>query len=57
MNMLKLLSFTFFFAISLHANMITLDSNMKGLKTFSQVSFYEDPTKEMGIEDIKSQTF
>jgi len=56
-HMLKTLSLTIFFAIFLHASTITLDSKMKGLKTFSQVSFYEDTTKKMGIEDIKSKTF
>ncbi len=55
--MLKILSFSLLFTICLHANIITLDSNMKGLKTFSKVSFYEDTAKKMGIQDIKSQTF
>ncbi|MDD2357667.1 MAG: 7TM-DISM domain-containing protein, partial [Thiovulaceae bacterium] len=27
------------------------------MKTFSQVSFYEDTTKKMGIEEIKKQNF
>ncbi|MFA6192040.1 MAG: diguanylate cyclase [Sulfurimonas sp.] len=55
--MFKILLFTLFFTIFLHANVITLDSNMHGLKTFSQVSVYEDTTKKMGIEDIKAQDF
>lgn len=55
--MLKILSFTFLFTIFLHANIITLDTNMKGLKTFSKVSFCEDTTKKMGIKDIQCQTF
>lgn len=53
--MFKILFLFFIFTIFLPANVINLDSNMKGLKTFSQVYFYEDTTKKMDIEDVKLQ--
>ena len=55
--MLKILSFILLFPIFLNANIINLDPIMKGMKTFSQVSFYEDITKKMDIEEIKKQNF
>ena len=41
----------------LYANIISLNSTMNGVKTFTQVSFYEDTTKKMGIEELKKQNF
>ncbi|MFT7005078.1 MAG: diguanylate cyclase (GGDEF)-like protein, partial [Sulfurimonas sp.] len=55
--MFKILSTIIFFSIFLHANIITLDSNIGGINTFSQISFHEDTSKKMGIEDIKVQEF
>ena len=55
--MLKILSFILYFTMFLHANIITLEPTMKGVKTFSHISIYEDTSKKISIKDIKKQNF
>ena len=46
-----------FFTIYLHANIITLNPTMDGIKTFSKITLYEDVTKKMNIDEIKKEKF
>lgn len=41
----------------LNAKTIVLEPSMHGVKTFSQISIFEDISKKFGIEDIKKQKF
>ena len=55
--MLKILSLTLFLTILLHADLLRLDPYMHEVSTSSSISFFEDPTKRMSIEDIQKQQF
>lgn len=55
--MLKLLSFIFSLSLLLNANVLTLQPEMEGVSTLSSLSFFEDKSKQLTIEEIKNQKF
>jgi len=55
--MLRLLALILFVNIFLNANVLTLLPKMKNTNTFSKLSFFEDKTKQLNIEDIKNKKF
>ncbi len=55
--MLKIFSFALIFTISLHASVFHLDPHMKGASALSDLSFFEDTTKKMDIQEIKQHPF
>ena len=55
--MLKILFFSLFITISVHANIFNLSSNMEGLSSLDAISVYEDKNKKMDIHEIKELEF
>jgi len=55
--MLKILSFVLILSYILHANTLQLDSKIQGLSTLSKLSFFEDTTKKIDMEEIKNIEF
>jgi len=56
-NILQILAVILLLSSILSANVFELTSKMEGLSTGSSLSFFEDKTKKMGIEEIKNTKF
>jgi diguanylate cyclase (GGDEF)-like protein len=55
--MFKIVSMTLLLTMSLCADTLTLGTDMANVSTSTNVRFFEDTTKKMDIEEIKSQHF
>ncbi len=55
--MLKIFSLIVFLSLMSHAGVLQLSSKFEGVSTFPHLSFYEDKTKKMDIEEVKSSKF
>ena len=55
--MFKIASLTLLLTMLLCADTLTLDTHMANVSTFPNVQFFEDTTKNMGIEEVRKQDF